>query len=259
MASNSTSEYKVVADKIISPDEDIIFRVEGALYMNSITNDNRIATISDIGDGNGVPQSLGSSASPTFVKVTTTSNGAGTNVKIGDDAWIGDVNIANHIGIIGFEDATNGGVIFGNAKTEKISSNGADLSLEADNDIVLAPGSGDAYLGSVSDGNKIATMSSIPTDSGWITVSSFTNSFSGTSVAYRKINNVVYLRGHISGGTPASAAFTLPTGFRPTTIEHVCPTQQFGTSNIIYTTVTTGGAVTPIASSTWLSGISYPV
>jgi hypothetical protein len=259
MASNNTSEYKLVADKIISPDEDIIFRVEGSLYMNSITDDNRIATISDIGDGNGVPQSLGSSASPTFVKVITTSNGAGTNVKIGDDAWIGDLNIANHIGVVGFQDATNGGVIFGNAKTEIISSNGEDLSLEADNDIVLAPGSGNAYLGSVTDNNKIATMASIPTDSGWIVVSSFSNNFAGTNVAYRKINNVVYLRGNVSGGTAASAAFTLPTGFRPATIDHVCPTQQFGTINITYTTVATNGTVIPTASSTWLSGISYPV
>ena len=53
MASNNSSEYKVIADKIVSPDEDIVFRVEGALYLNSIEEDNRVATIADIGEGGG--------------------------------------------------------------------------------------------------------------------------------------------------------------------------------------------------------------
>jgi hypothetical protein len=44
MASNSSSEYKVVADKIVSPDEDIIVQVTGAMYKDSITADNRYTT-----------------------------------------------------------------------------------------------------------------------------------------------------------------------------------------------------------------------
>lgn len=49
MASNSTSEYKVVADKIVSPDEDIIVEIAGGVYKGSITEQNRYATVSDIG------------------------------------------------------------------------------------------------------------------------------------------------------------------------------------------------------------------
>jgi hypothetical protein len=53
MASNSSSEYKVVADKIVSPDEDIIVSVAGAMYKDSITEQNRYATMADVGEGGG--------------------------------------------------------------------------------------------------------------------------------------------------------------------------------------------------------------
>jgi hypothetical protein len=48
MASNLTSEYKVVADKIVSPDEDIIISVAGDMYKGSITGPNRYTTASDL-------------------------------------------------------------------------------------------------------------------------------------------------------------------------------------------------------------------
>jgi hypothetical protein len=96
-------------------------------------------------------------------------------------------------------------------------------------------------------------------DTGWIAVTSFANGYSGNSVAYRKMNGVVYLRGNISGGTADTAAFTLPTGYRPVTIEHVVLVQKFGTSTGTYITVGTNGEVVPIENSAWLSGISYPI
>ena len=75
MASNNTSEYKVIADKIVSPDEDIIFQVQGSLYINSIEENNKIATIADVGEGGG----------PTGAQGTTGSQGAqgatGTGVQ----------------------------------------------------------------------------------------------------------------------------------------------------------------------------------
>lgn len=96
-------------------------------------------------------------------------------------------------------------------------------------------------------------------DTGWITVSSFTNSFSGTNVAYRRINSVVYLRGRVTGGTANASAFNLPSGFRPSTTDFVVATQQYGTSSITYTTVQQDGNVVPNASSTWLSGVVVPI
>jgi len=75
MASNSTSEYKVIADKIVSPDEDIIVNVVGAMYKESITEPNRYATISDIGDAGGVTNAV--RWSPTFQATGLTFTGSG--------------------------------------------------------------------------------------------------------------------------------------------------------------------------------------
>jgi hypothetical protein len=49
MVSNSTTEYKIIADKIVSPDEDIIVEIVGGVYKGSITEENRYATMSDVG------------------------------------------------------------------------------------------------------------------------------------------------------------------------------------------------------------------
>lgn len=51
--SENTSEYKVVADKIVSPDSNIIISIAGDIYKGSISENNRIATVADIGEGGG--------------------------------------------------------------------------------------------------------------------------------------------------------------------------------------------------------------
>lgn len=111
----------------------------------------------------GVPGNA--SATDTYDKLYVTHNSSGQNVKIGDDAWIGDVDSANRIAIIGVEDATNGGVIFGNGLTEIVSSDGSNLNLEADNDIILFPGSTYGYIGApeLDGGNRIATWDYVQT------------------------------------------------------------------------------------------------
>lgn len=45
-----------------------------------------------------------------------TENGTGESIKIGDDAYIGDVNVANSVGIKGNTDKNQGYIAFGNAK-----------------------------------------------------------------------------------------------------------------------------------------------
>ena len=96
-------------------------------------------------------------------------------------------------------------------------------------------------------------------DTGWTTVSSFFNGYSGeASIAYRKISNVVYLRGRVSGGGANSLAFNLPSGYRPAA-EMVFAVQQFGTGNINYITINTDGNVVPNATAAWLSGVIFPI
>jgi hypothetical protein len=49
---NDPIEYKVVADYIVSPDDDIVVSLpNGSIYMNSISEENRLATIADVGSG----------------------------------------------------------------------------------------------------------------------------------------------------------------------------------------------------------------
>jgi len=106
--------------------------------------------------GDTGPSGNGSSTD-TYNKLYVTNNGNGTNIKVGDDTWIGDVNIANVMSVQGVEDPSKGGIVFGNGLSEKIETDGNDLILTAENDIVLDPGSTYAYLGDVVEGNRIAT------------------------------------------------------------------------------------------------------
>ena len=50
MASNNTSEYKVIADMIVSPDEDLIINTSGGMYKGSIEEANRYTTTSDLNE-----------------------------------------------------------------------------------------------------------------------------------------------------------------------------------------------------------------
>jgi hypothetical protein len=103
----------------------------------------------DQGDpGNGSP-------TDTYTKIILTSNGAIDNIKIGDDAYIGDGNVANNIVIKGQQDGTLGGIVFGSDKTESIYSNSNDLTLTSNNDVIFNPGSTYVYVGTpIANGNN---------------------------------------------------------------------------------------------------------
>lgn len=60
-----------------------------------------------------INQSLNTSASPSFDKIFTTSDGLGTNIRIGNDAWIGDVNQPNTITVRGESNSATGYIRFG--------------------------------------------------------------------------------------------------------------------------------------------------
>jgi len=47
--------------------------------------------------------------------ISSSNNGNGTNFQVGDDAYIGDINTADTIGIRGQQNAANGFIVFGNA------------------------------------------------------------------------------------------------------------------------------------------------
>jgi len=68
-----------------------------------------------------------SSIDAIFNTVQATVNGTGTNVKVGDDAYIGDINVSNHIQIAGVQDMTKGFIQFGSGSAmPRIGGNGAN-------------------------------------------------------------------------------------------------------------------------------------
>ena len=48
-------------------------------------------------------------------QVYATNNGNGTNFAVGDDVWIGDINVANTSRLMGQQDGTQGYLVFGNS------------------------------------------------------------------------------------------------------------------------------------------------
>jgi hypothetical protein len=75
-----------------------------------------------------INQSVVTSDSPSFNQVFSSNNGNGTNYRVGDDAWFGDVNVANTVRLKGVQDATAGYLTFGNQTTQLGLTNSTTLT-----------------------------------------------------------------------------------------------------------------------------------
>jgi hypothetical protein len=71
--------------------------------------------------GNGNFTAAGTITATQFV---STNNNTGQNFRIGDDAWIGDINVANTTRISGAQDATQGYIVFGNGNSVALGRSG---------------------------------------------------------------------------------------------------------------------------------------
>jgi hypothetical protein len=77
---------------------------------------------------------------------------------------------------------------------------------------------------------------------------------------YRKIGDLVYLRGSIDGGTLGGVAFTLPVGFRPPA--DIIQAVDTGAGSTTYVEVQSDGEVRPAGGSNGfctLDGITFSV
>ena len=68
---------------------------------------------------------LGVTGNITGSVISSTNNGAGTNFKVGDDTWLGDINLGNTLSIRGQQDGTQAYVVFGNTNTQTLGRSGA--------------------------------------------------------------------------------------------------------------------------------------
>ena len=77
----------------------------------------------------GTLGSLSVSGTVTADQFAATNNGNGTNYKVGDDAWIGDVNIANTMSVKGVANGTVGYIKFGSGST--VGSDGTSFTVSS--------------------------------------------------------------------------------------------------------------------------------
>ena len=77
--------------------------------------------------------SFGSNSGLTFNKSTgyfkapiieSTNNGNGTNFKVGDDIWIGDINLADTLRLTGQQNVNNAYIVFGASDSSKLGRSG---------------------------------------------------------------------------------------------------------------------------------------
>ena len=96
--------------------------------------------------GDTITGALSSTSTISATQFIATSNGAGTNVKVGDDAWFGDVNLPNTTQLMGVPDNTKGYLIFGNGDSTALGRSGTGALTYGGNTIWHAgndgPGSG---------------------------------------------------------------------------------------------------------------------
>ena len=153
-------------------------------------------------------------------RVFTLNNGNGENFKVGDDAWIGDVNIANALRIKGQQNASIGYVMFGpndgkllgRAGTDNLTydgnivwhagNDGTGTGLDAD----LLDGQHGSYYGTATDvtaANRVANAAFLHANSGY----AFANSISITANLAFAHANASFANGNTVIQT-AQSAFT---------------------------------------------------
>ena len=152
--------------------------------MNQNVRTTDAVTFTTVNTGQGanelyaMNQNVRTTDSPTFNQVTTTNNGSGTNYKVGDDAWIGDINVANTIRISGVQNANNGYISFGNSSNTALGRAGTG-QLTWGSDEIYHEGHKPTYseLGTMAYSNLTGTPT-IPSLSGYAT-----ESYVGTQIS----------------------------------------------------------------------------
>jgi len=101
------------------------------ISLTSIANGT--SNVNVVSSGGNVTVGIGGTANvATFTtaglvanSVAATNNGAGTNFKVGDDTWLGDINVADTLSIRGQQNAANAYIVFGNASNAQLGRAGS--------------------------------------------------------------------------------------------------------------------------------------
>jgi len=110
-----------------------------------------------------------SGSSATQAKFFSTDNGNGTNYKVGDDVWIGDVNASNVMQVSGVQNSASGFIKFGSgSSTPVLGYSGSNTHISLNTALALAP---QATLGSAPVGSLAVSGSRLYFNNGaWVQV-----------------------------------------------------------------------------------------
>jgi hypothetical protein len=100
--------------------------------------------------------SLNITSSITASIISATDNGNGTNFKVGDDIWLGDINTADTLGLKGQQNGTKAYIKFGSGSSNPILGSGGTNTLELTGSFALASGSLTITTGSITMPNRPA-------------------------------------------------------------------------------------------------------
>jgi hypothetical protein len=108
------------------PNITVVGTLTGLTVSGNVIGQSNLAITSNItaGNINGVSGVLNVTGNATADLVITNNIGNGTNYRVGDDIWIGDINITNTMSLRGVQDAANAYVVFGNANNYKLGRAG---------------------------------------------------------------------------------------------------------------------------------------
>ena len=217
-----------------------------------------------IGSADTSIASISAEGNLTANQFIASNNGNGTNFKVGDDVWIGDINIANTMSVRGAQSAASGFIRFG-SDTNALGYNGTAFSYggamtaTSFNSITGFPVSGTpAMNGSASLGSATTTSRSDhihPTDTSRAAVGQ-TMYIGTTAVAINRSTASLSLTGVSINGN----AGTVTNGIYTTTTSLPNVTSVNGTTiPSAATLLTSGGALGTPSGGTLTNAIGLPI
>lgn len=143
----------------------------------------------------------------------STNNSNGTNYKVGDDAWIGDINASNTLRIMGQQNANQGYLVFGNADTTSLGRTGTGALTYGGSAVILASDTASADTAS-----KVVIRDS----SGNFSANTITATLSGnaTTATTLQTARTISLGGDLSGSASfdGSANVTITATVQPNSV-----------------------------------------
>lgn len=142
----------------------------------------------------------------------STNNGAGTNFKVGDDAWIGDINLANTVSIQGQQNSANGYISFGTNDGTVLGRAGTGALTYGGNTVWHAgnDGTGSGLDADLLDGNHASAFATLSGNNAFIGANTFANTSGQTFIYNASTQDGIIIAGR-NGGTTSLRATIQPT------------------------------------------------